>query len=135
MLAFYGPQMNVGKAMFSGQLAGPSYFNAEAGFRRYFDDKGPNQIVYSLTVGSPLDKRKKHQISADIGGVTSHSANETITPINPNLVYDGYYIKGSVNYGYKFTNKLSLFGSAFTTVAGRNAAQGSGFALFAIFKF
>jgi hypothetical protein len=131
----YGVLGLEGKAMFAGQLAGPSYFNAEAGFRRYFDDKGPNQIVYSLTVGSPLDKRKKHQLSADIGGVTSYSANETITPINPNLVYDGYYIKGSVNYGYKFTNKLSLFGSAFTTVAGRNASQGSGFAIFAIFKF
>lgn len=131
----YGVLGAEAKVMFSGQLAGPSYFNAEGGFRRYFDDKGPNQIVYSLTVGTPLDKRKKHQLSADVGGVSSHSANETITPINPNLVYDGYYVKGSVNYGYKFTNKFSTFGSVFTTLAGRNAAQGSGFALFAIYKF
>jgi hypothetical protein len=131
----YGVLGAEGKLMYSGQLVGLSYINLEGGFRRYFDDKGPNQIVYSLTIGSPLDSRKKNQISADIGGVSSKSANETLTPVNPNLVYDGYYIKGSINYGHKFTNKVSLFGSAFTTLAGRNAAQGSGFAIFGIYKF
>ncbi|UEG53118.1 hypothetical protein LLH06_19420 [Mucilaginibacter daejeonensis] len=131
----YGVLGTEGKLMFAGELAGPSYFNAEAGFRHYFDEKGPNQIVASLTVGSALDKRKKHQLSADIGGISSYSTNRNLVAINPNLVYNGYYIKGSINYGYKFTNKFSIFGSGFTTLTGENAAQGSGFAVFAIFKF
>lgn len=131
----YGVMGLEGKGMFCGQLAGPSYFNAELGFRRYFDDKGPNQIVYTVTVGTPLDARKKNQISADISGVNSYSANKTIIPINPNLVYDGYYVKASLNFGHSITNKFSVFASGFVNVAGRNAPQGAGGALFAIFKF
>ncbi|WP_345950332.1 hypothetical protein ABDD95_02540 [Mucilaginibacter sp. PAMB04274] len=131
----YGVLGAEGKMMYSGVLSGNAYLNLEGGYRRYFDKKGPNQIVYTATIGTALDDRKKNQLTFDVGGVNSFSSNGNLISVNPNLVYDGYYVKGSLSYGHKFTNKLSVFGSAFYTVIGRNAPQGYGGAVFAVFKF
>ncbi|WP_158829455.1 hypothetical protein [Mucilaginibacter lacusdianchii] len=131
----YGTLGAEGKLMFSGAFVKNSYFNAEAGYRRYLDDKGPNQIVYDVTVGTPLDERKKNQVTFDIGGLTSFSSNKVLISRNPNLVYDGYYVKGTASFGHQFTNKVSVFASGFYTLAGRNASIGTGGTLFMIYKF
>ncbi|MBS7566972.1 hypothetical protein KHS38_21385 [Mucilaginibacter sp. Bleaf8] len=132
----YGTVGAEGKLMFSGAFVSSSYFNMEAGYRRYFDNKGPNQIVYDVNIGTPLDERKKNQLTFDVGGVTSFSSNKNLVVTgNPNLVYDGYYVKTTASYGHKFTNKVSVFASAFYTVVGRNASIGSGGSLFMIYKF
>lgn len=123
------------KLMYSGELVGVTYFNLEGGYRRYWDDKGPNQAVYTVTVGSPLGVRKKNQISFDISGITSYSANKNLVSYNPNLIYDGYFVKGSANFGHRFTNKFYLFLNGFYTIAGRNAPVGKGGAIFGVFKF
>lgn len=123
------------KLMYCGVLAGQSYFNLEGGYRRYLDAKGPNQGIFLATIGSPLDERKKNQLSLDVSGIYSFSSNRDLISVNPNLVYDGYYIKGSVNYGYKVTNKISVFASGFYNLIGRNAPIGAGGALSVIFKY
>ncbi|QJD95043.1 hypothetical protein HH214_03680 [Mucilaginibacter robiniae] len=123
------------KLMYCGVLAGPSYFNLEGGFRRYLDAKGPNQGIFLASIGSALDARKKNQLSLDVSGIYSFSSNRDLISVNPNLVYDGYYIKGSINYGYKFTNKLSVFAGGFYNIIGRNAPVGYGGALSVIFKY
>lgn len=131
----YGVMGAEGKLMYSGELTGNAYFNIEGGYRHYFDEKGPNQILGSITIGTALDRRKKNQLTFDVGGLKSYSSNENLISVNPNLVYNGYYVKGAATYGHKFTNRVSVFGSAFYTFAGRNAPQGYGGAVFAVFKF
>ncbi|MDT3403175.1 hypothetical protein [Mucilaginibacter terrae] len=131
----YGVLGAEGKLMYSGELSSKAYFNVEGAYRHYFDEKGPNQVLGSITIGTALDDRKKNQLTFDVGGLRSYSSNENLISVNPNLVYDGYYVKGGVSYGHKFTNKFSVFGSGFYTFAGRNAPQGYGGAVFAVFKF
>lgn len=131
----YGTLGTEGKLMFSGALVKDSYFNVEAGYRRFFDDKGPNQIVYSVSLGTSLDERKKNQITFDVGGLSSFSANKVLVSRNPNLVYDGYYVKATASFGHRFTNKVSVFASTFYTLTGRNAPLGTGGTVFMIYKF
>ncbi|MVN90230.1 hypothetical protein [Mucilaginibacter aquatilis] len=131
----YGVLGGEGKLMYSGEISSKAYFNIEGGYRRYFDDKGPNQILGSITIGTALDDRKKNQLTFDVGGLKSYSNNENLISVNPNLVYNGYYVKGGVSYGHKFTNKFSVFGNAFYTFAGQNAPQGYGGTVFTVFKF
>lgn len=116
---------------FSGNFLRGCYYNAEAGYRRYFDKQGPNVIVYSALLGVPFDKR--NQVSFEVGGQRSSSANKTFSQ-NLSTNRDFAFTKGAVNYGHTFSRRFSLFGNGFYTFMGRNAGVGYGGALQAVLK-
>jgi hypothetical protein len=130
--AAYGAETDL---MYSGSIdAGflkHTYFNTMVGFRRYFDNQGPNVFIYTASLGIPLGRR--NQISFEVGGQNSSSINKAF---NPNLAInrDFSFTKGSFNYGHTFTRRFSVFTTAFYTFVGRNTGQGYGGSVQTIFK-
>lgn len=130
--ATYGAEL---KLMYSGGIDNGflkhTYYNFEAGYRRYFDTQGPNVLIYTAMLGVPLGKR--NQMGIEVGGQYSTSSNKSF---NPNLALnrDFAFTKASLDYGHTFTRRFSVFVTGFYTFIGRNTGQGYGGSVQTIFK-
>lgn len=108
-----------------------TYYNLEAGYRRYFDVQGPNVLLYTASLGIPLGRR--NQIGFEVGGQYSTSINKAFDP-NLAVNKDFAFTKGSFNYGHTFTRRFSVFLTGFYTFIGRNTGVGYGGSVQTIFK-
>jgi hypothetical protein len=107
------------------------FYNLEGGYRRFFDAQGPDVIVYSASLGVPVDRR--NQVSFEVGGQRASSSNKSFSQ-NLSINRDFAFTKSSVSLGHTFSRRFSLFGSGFYTFAGRNSGVGYGGALQAVIK-
>lgn len=130
--ATYGSEV---KVMYSGGIDNGflkhTYYNLEAGYRRYFDTQGPNVFLFIASLGVPLGKR--NQVGFEASGQLSNSINKSF---NPNLAVNRDFAssKVSVDLGHTFTRRFSLFVVGFYTVAGYNTGIGYGGSVQTIFK-
>jgi len=123
------------KLMYSGGIdAGllkHTYYNLEAGYRRYYTTQGPNVFLYTASLGVPVGKR--NQIGVESSGQISSSSNKSF---NPNLALnrDFQFNKASLDYGHTFTRRFSVFVVGFYTLIGRNTGKGYGGSVQTIIK-
>jgi len=108
-----------------------TYYNLEAGYRRYFDTQGPNVLLLTASLGVPLGKR--NQVGFEVSGQYSNSSNKSF---NPNLAVnrDFGFAKGSIDLGHTFTRRFSVFVVGFYSLAGYNTGVGYGGSVQTIFK-
>lgn len=130
--ATYGAEL---KVMYAGGIDNGflkhTYYNLEAGYRRYFDTQGPNVLLFTASLGVPLGKR--NQVGFEVSGQYSNSSNKSF---NPNLAInrDFGFVKGSVDLGHTFTRRFSVFVVGFYSLAGYNTGIGYGGSVQTIFK-
>jgi hypothetical protein len=110
-----------------------TYYDLEAGLRTYFGSGGPTQVFLNATFGVPLNENIKiaGTLSAVNSGSNSFNSSSSSTGVNK----DFSYARLTFAAGVKISEQGSLWGNVFTDVSGRNIGLGSGFSLFAVFKF
>jgi hypothetical protein len=108
-----------------------SYFDINAGIRQYFSSLGPTQIFFDGTFGVGVDDYWK--IYGNLSGVNSTSNYQGTSTDGVNRDYG--YFRITAGAGRKLGEQTQLFVSLFQDVSGRNTGKGSGFSLFAVFKF
>ena len=111
-----------------------TYYDVEGGLRQYLASSGPTQGFFNATFGVPLNKDWK--LAGTISGVTSSSGNSSLISTSTSTVNKDYgYLRFTLAAGYNISPGASIWGNIFTDVSGRSIGEGSGFSIFAVFKF
>lgn len=111
-----------------------TYYDLELGVRSYMGGGGPTQAFYSATFGVPVNETLK--IAGTLSGVNSGSNGITSSSSsNSGANKDFGYSRLTIAAGIKISEQGSLWVNAFEDISGRNIGVGSGFSLFAVFKF
>jgi hypothetical protein len=108
------------------------YWDMEVGLRQYFSYLGPTQFFFNATMGVPLNDDWK--LFGSMNYVTSHS-NATFQSTSDGVNRDFDYLRFTIGILARLSKNASVGASIFTDVTGRNIGCGSGFSLFAVFKF
>ncbi len=111
------------------------YYDLEIGVRQFFDQYGPTQVFTNITGGIPLSETFK--ISGTISGLNSVSADPAINFNQNNLFANKQFnfVRITANAGYTINGNVAIWGNIFRDVYGTNTGKGSGFSIFAVYKF
>jgi len=99
---------------------------------RYFFPRDPVQLRFLLSEGYRITN--KLIILGELEGIFSFSDNQEFFQTNLQSVAEYRFIKGSLNVGYDFSSKFSLYSGLFHDIYNRNSAIGRGFQVFAIIR-
>lgn len=99
---------------------------------RYFFPKDPIQFRLLLTEGYNLTN--KLLLLGEVDVLMSYSEESQFFEENLQLVSDFKMIKASINLGYRFSEKVEVYGGLFHDLYNRNIAVGSGFQLFGVIR-
>jgi protein XagA len=131
----FGSEVKLGFSGSANRWTRNPYYDAELGFRQFFDRHGPTQIFFNITGGVPVSEKVK--ISGTIGGFNSQSSdpNQLFNANNlfANKQFD--FLRATAAVGYSITANTAIWANIFTDITGSNIGRGSGFALFAVIKF
>lgn len=99
---------------------------------RYFFPRDPVQLRFLLSEGYRITN--KLIILGELEGIFSFSDDQEFFQTNLQSVAEYSFIKGSLNVGYDFSSKFSLYSGLFHDIYNRNSAIGRGFQVFAIIR-
>jgi len=99
---------------------------------RYFFPSDPGQIRVFLSQGIRLIG--KTVLLGEIEGIFSFSNDSDFFEDNLQQVSDFTMVKTSLNLGYEFTPKFSIYGGIFHDILNRNSGIGSGFQIFSVYR-
>ncbi len=128
-----GVELKVGFAGTNVNVLKNTYYDLQAGVRDYFGGGGPTQVFLNATFGVPLNENIK--IAGTLSGVNSGSNSVVSGTVTTGANTDFSYARLTFAAGVKISEEGSLWGHVFTDVSGRNIGLGSGFSVFAVFKF
>ncbi len=112
-----------------------AYYDMEVGVRQYMSVQGPTQFFTNITGGKQLNDQWK--MSGTFSGVVSNSSTASSVNLSSSSITlnrDFEYWRFTINAGYILNANTTIWGSLFKDVAGRNTGQGSGLALFLVYK-
>lgn len=99
---------------------------------RYFFPSDPGQIRVFASQGVYFFK--KAVILGELDGIFSFSNDSDFFENNLQMVSDFRMVKASINLGYEFTPKFSLYSGVFHDILNRNSGIGSGFQVFTVIR-
>ncbi|MFT4855717.1 MAG: hypothetical protein ACI9UV_000511 [Algoriphagus sp.] len=108
-----------------------NFHKLELGYR-YFFPSDPGQIRVFASQGVYFFK--KAVILGELDGIFSFSNDSDFFENNLQLVSDFRMVKASINLGYEFTPKFSLYSGVFHDILNRNSGIGSGFQVFTVIR-
>lgn len=103
----------------------------ELGYR-YFFPSDPGQVRVFIAQGIRL--LKGIVLLGEVDGNFSFSNDSDFFENNLQLVSDFTMVKASLNLGYEFNPKFSIYGGLFHDILNRNSGIGSGFQIFSVFR-
>jgi hypothetical protein len=77
---------------------------------------------------------QKVVLLGELEGLFSFSNESEFFENNLQLVSDFTMVKASINLGYEFTPKFSMYGGIFHDILNRNSGIGSGFQVFSVIR-
>lgn len=108
-----------------------NFQKVELGYR-YFFPSDPGQIRVLASQGYRVTP--KVVLLGELEGLFSFSDDSEFFENNLQQVSDFTMIKASINLGYEFTPKFSLYGGVFHDLLNRNSGIGSGFQVFSVIR-
>jgi hypothetical protein len=108
-----------------------NFHKVEVGYR-YFFPSDPGQIRVFASQG--IRVTKKVVLLGELEGLFSFSDDSEFFENNLQLVSDFTMVKASINLGYEFTPKFSMYGGVFQDILNRNSGIGSGFQVFSVIR-